>query len=279
MSMPTFRSAIQSAKQRCVRWAPTGALFIAATIVAVESAGHPNRLLAPPPAAAISAPVIAQSSPRPPIVLATAAAARAPEADSATPPRWEMANVANARVDKWVGRFKTSLKADFGASLQRMSGFAKMISEKLAAKQMPQELVYLAMIESEFKPTARSPVHALGLWQFMSATARMYGLNVGHSVDERTNPAKSTDAALSYLADLHQRFGSWYLAAAAYNAGEGTVARALRTVTGKATGSDADFYRISSHLPAETRDYVPKLIAAARIGKDPGSYGFTEPGG
>lgn len=190
-----------------------------------------------------------------------------------------MANVANARVDKWVGRFKTSLKADFGASLQRMSGFAKMISEKLAAKQMPQELVYLAMIESEFKPTARSPVHALGLWQFMSATARMYGLNVGHSVDERTNPAKSTDAALSYLADLHQRFGSWYLAAAAYNAGEGTVARALRTVTGKATGSDADFYRISSHLPAETRDYVPKLIAAARIGKDPGSYGFTEPGG
>jgi membrane-bound lytic murein transglycosylase D len=99
---------------------------------------------------------------------------------------------------------------------------------------------------------------------------------VGSHADERTNPAKATDAALAYLDELHDQFGSWYLAAAAYNAGPGTVARALQRVTNRRTGTDADFYRIAPRLPRETRDYVPKLIAAARIGKQPGSYGFTD---
>ena len=92
-------------------------------------------------------------------------------------------------------------------------------------------------------------------------------------MDDRTNPAKETDAALTYLAQLHDRFKSWYLAAASYNAGPGTVANALRLVTGGRSGSDRDFYRIAAHLPAETRDYVPKLIAAARVGKQPAVYG------
>lgn len=89
------------------------------------------------------------------------------------------------------------------------------------------------------------------------------------------NAAKSTDAALAYLDQLHSRFGSWYLAAAAYNAGPGRIASALRSVTHARTGSDADFYRVSPKLPAETRDYVPKIIAAARIAKNPQAYGFS----
>jgi membrane-bound lytic murein transglycosylase D len=86
-------------------------------------------------------------------------------------------------------------------------------------------------------------------------------------VDERKNPTKSTDAALTYLSQLYDRFGSWYLAAAAYNSGPGTVSRALKKVTGRTKGTDADFYRILPNLPRETRDYVPKLVAAARVGK------------
>jgi membrane-bound lytic murein transglycosylase D len=154
--------------------------------------------------------------------------------------------------------------------MARGSEYATMISRKLDARGMPQELIYLPMIESEFKPTARSRVSAVGLWQFMAGTARHLGLTVGHRADERTNPSKSTDAALTYLSQLHDQFGSWYLAAAAYNAGPGTVSRALRNITGRTSGTDADFYRISPNLPAETRDYVPKLIAAARVGKATG---------
>jgi membrane-bound lytic murein transglycosylase D len=112
------------------------------------------------------------------------------------------------------------------------------------------------------------------MWQFMSATARQFGLAVRGKVDERKDPAKATDAALSYLSQLHNRFGSWYLAAAAYNSGQGTVSKALRTVTGKTKGTDADFFRILPRLPRETQDYVPKLIASARVGADREKYGM-----
>jgi len=176
-----------------------------------------------------------------------------------------VANIANPRVDKWVARFTGALKGEITAALSRGRAYTDMISQKLAARHMPHELVYLAMIESEFKPEARSHASAVGLWQFMASTARHFGLNVGRGADDRTNPSKETDAALTYLAQLHDRFRSWYLAAAAYNAGPGAVSRALRLVTGQTTGSDADFYRIASALPAETRDYVPKWIAAAHV--------------
>jgi membrane-bound lytic murein transglycosylase D len=109
----------------------------------------------------------------------------------------------------------------------------------------------------------------------MKPTAKQYGLAVGRKVDERKNPRLSTDAALKYLSSLHDRLGSWYLAAAAYNSGEGTVTKALKRVTGKTKGTDEDFFRIMSKLPKETQDYVPKLIAAARIGNDPAKYGLA----
>jgi membrane-bound lytic murein transglycosylase D len=186
----------------------------------------------------------------------------------------KLADIDNSRVSKWVTRFTTSLRGEFSKYLDRMSTYAPMISKKLADRDMPQDLVYLAMIESGFNPTAKSPVKATGLWQFMTATAQRYGLTVKGKVDERKNPAKATDAALSYLSDLYDRFGSWYLAAAAYNAGEGRVQKTLKQVTGKTKGTDQDYYRIANSLPAETRDYVPKIVAAARIAKDPAEYGF-----
>ena len=178
-------------------------------------------------------------------------------------------------IDRWIKRLTTSLKGDFELSLTRMNKYGGMISNKLAARDMPHDLIYLAMIESNFNPNAKSHAHAVGLWQFMSTTAKRFGLTVTRHTDQRRDPAKETDAALAYLSQLHTKFGSWYLAAAAYNSGEGTVSRALKRVTGKSTGTDADFFKILPKLPKETRDYVPKLIASARIAADPAKYGLT----
>jgi membrane-bound lytic murein transglycosylase MltF len=182
--------------------------------------------------------------------------------------------VQHPHVEKWVDRLTTTLKSEYQSSVSRMAQYSDMISSKLAARKMPQELIYLAMIESNFDPNAKSPAHAVGLWQFMGGTARQFGLTVRGRVDERKDPARSTDAALSYLSSLYDRFGSWYLAAAAYNSGEGTVSRALRNVTGKKVGTDADFFRILPKLPRETQEYVPKLIASARVGQSPERYGI-----
>jgi len=183
-------------------------------------------------------------------------------------------DVNHKQVDAWVKRLTTSLKGDFQLSLTRMDKYDDMISAKLDERKMPRELIYLAMIESNFNPTAKSRVKAVGMWQFMSATARQFGLTVGRHVDERKDPAKATDAALTYLAQLHDRFGSWYLAAAAYNSGQGTVSKAMKKVLGRTKGTDEDFFRIAKALPKETRDYVPKLIASAKVGSNPTRYGL-----
>ena len=180
----------------------------------------------------------------------------------------------HSRIDQWVARLTTSLRGDFTTSLTRMDKYADMITAKLDARQMPRELIYVALIESNFNPNARSKVGAVGMWQFMSATARQFGLTVKGRTDERKNPADATDAALTYLSDLHTRFGSWYLAAAAYNSGPGTVSKALRKVTGKTQGTDEDFFRILPSLPRETQDYVPKLIASARVAGNLAQYGL-----
>lgn len=184
-------------------------------------------------------------------------------------------DIANARVESWVRRFTGDQRRSFATYLERMTKYEPMITRKLEQQNMPRGLIYLAMIESGFNPTAKSRVAATGLWQFMTPTARQYGLKVSRRADERKNPERATEAALAYLSDLHKRFGSWYLAAAAYNTGQGRVARIMKQVTGRTTGTDADFYRIAPRLPQETRDYVPKLVAAARIGAEPEKYGFA----
>jgi membrane-bound lytic murein transglycosylase D len=189
---------------------------------------------------------------------------------------WDIPNLDHARVDYWIGRFQTDRRSDFETYLNRMGRYAALISTELASRDMPQDLVYLAMIESGFNPKAYSSAKASGLWQFIGATAARYGLDINRAVDERNDPVKATTAALDYLADLHQRFGSWYLAAAAYNMGENGLSRILRATLGRATGTDADYYAVWNRLPKETRDYVPLMVAAARIAKDPAEYGFTD---
>ena len=184
-------------------------------------------------------------------------------------------DIDNPNVESWVRRFTGTQRRSFATYLSRMTKYEPMITRKLEQQNLPKGLIYLAMIESGFNPTAKSRVAATGLWQFMTPTAREYGLTVSRRADERRNPERSTEAALEYLSDLYNRFGSWYLAAAAYNTGQGRVARVMKQVTGRTKGTDADFYRIAPRLPKETRDYVPKLVAAARIGAEPAKYGFA----
>lgn len=193
----------------------------------------------------------------------------------APPAAFADGGVTQPGVESWIHRLTTSLKSDVEVSLQRMDKYSGMITAKLDERGMPHDLIYLAMIESRFNPTAKSNASAVGMWQFMASTARRYGLRVGGGVDQRKDPAASTDAALTYLSSLHDKFGSWYLAAAAYNAGEGAVEHALKAVTGRTTGTDADFFKILPKLPKETRDYVPKLIATAHVSENAQQYGIN----
>ena len=188
--------------------------------------------------------------------------------------QWDISNIPNERVDYWISRFQSDKRAEFASYLDRMKQYEPMITAKLRDRQMPHDLLYLAMIESGFNPEAHSAANARGIWQLTPDTARLYKLRVDDTIDERLDPEKSTDAALEFLRDLYGRFGSWYLAAAAYNAGANRVGDAMKEVVGSQFGTDADYYRIWDRLPGETRDYVPVMIAAARIAKEPARYGF-----
>jgi membrane-bound lytic murein transglycosylase D len=192
-------------------------------------------------------------------------------------PEWDLPNLDHPRIDHWVDRFQNvpDMRAKFEGFLERGAEWAPLILERLEARGMPLDLLYLAMIESGFNPEAVSHASAVGIWQFMQPTGQQYGLAVDRAVDERRDPVRATEAALDYLQVLHRRFGSWYLAAAAYNSGEGRVGRAMRQQYGRERArSEQEYYRIWPRLPAETRDYVPLMIAAARITKDPAAYGF-----
>jgi membrane-bound lytic murein transglycosylase D len=192
------------------------------------------------------------------------------------PVRWDLPVQLNGSVERFVHLFRDKQPDRMALYLKRSGRYEGMIREKLRARGMPEDLVYLSMIESGFLPSARSRAGAVGLWQLMTETARDYGLRVDRYVDERRDPEKSTDAALRYLQDLHEHFGSWILAAAAYNSGENRVARVMREETGSEKGDDADFWRIRSHLPADTREYVPLIQAAALVGKEPHKYGLGD---
>ncbi|HET7322152.1 MAG TPA: transglycosylase SLT domain-containing protein [Longimicrobiaceae bacterium] len=187
---------------------------------------------------------------------------------------WDLPNLDNPRVKHFIDIFTTSGRDRFARYLSQMGRYAPMISAKLEERGMPQDLIYLAMIESGFNPTAYSSADASGLWQFIEGTATRFGLDVNRAVDERNDPEKATDAALDYLSQLHDQFGSWYLAAAAYNTGENRVARIMKEETGSVKGNEMSYYEIADRLPKETADYVPLMIAAARIAKQPAKYGF-----
>ncbi len=176
----------------------------------------------------------------------------------------------NSRVAFWVDYFSHRGRGYFEKYLTRSEYFVPYIAPLLKKSGMPEDLVYLAMIESGFNNLARSHAKAVGPWQFISATGKRYGLAVNWWIDERRDIHKSTMAAVDYLRDLYRLFQNWELAAAAYNAGESKVGRAMRRY------GTRDFWVLArySFLRPETRDYVPKIIAAAIIAKNREQFGF-----
>ncbi|MEO7424900.1 MAG: LysM peptidoglycan-binding domain-containing protein [Fibrobacteria bacterium] len=150
--------------------------------------------------------------------------------------------------------------------LTRKSRYADLVQRKLEERDMPKDLIYLAMVESGFNPKAWSKASASGMWQFISGTGRRYGLMDDWWYDPRRDPMLATDAALEYLDDLHDEFQDWHLAMAAYNCGEGKIRRLLAQDTSRG------YWKMP--LPQETRFYVPKILAAMIIGHNPERYGF-----
>jgi membrane-bound lytic murein transglycosylase D len=196
------------------------------------------------------------------------------EATAATEVSWDLPVTRNERVEDWIGFLKGRNAEKTQLWLERSGRYAPMIQAELRRRGMPEDLLYLALIESGFSPRAYSRAAASGIWQFIAETGQRYGLTVNGEVDERRDPIKSTSAALDYLQDLYDRFGSWYLAAAAYNTGENRVDRILRERAGGQRGADSLFWKIAPYLPRETRDYVPLMLAAGHIAKQPDRYGF-----
>lgn len=177
-------------------------------------------------------------------------------------------------VIRFMERFAYQQPDVFAGWLARRARYEAMILPQLAAHGVPADMVHLALIESGYDPDARSHADAVGMWQFIESTARLEGLEVSAWVDDRRDPQRATVAAARHLAGLYERFGSWYLAAAAYNGGAGRIERALDARAGGARGADSLFWLIQPVLPRETREYVPKLLAAALVGRSPTSFGI-----
>ena len=179
--------------------------------------------------------------------------------------------VFNKQVDMYLNLFQGKQRKQFARWLAKSGKYRDIMETELKEAGLPTDLMYLSMIESGYSELAYSRSKAVGLWQFMKATGRQYHLRVDKYVDERRDPVKSTKAAVAYLSDLYKEFGNWHLAVAAYNGGPGKVRSGLRR------HKVDNFWDLASkkHLRLETKRYVPKLIAALVIAKDPQKYGFA----
>ncbi|MEW6740230.1 MAG: transglycosylase SLT domain-containing protein [Nitrospirota bacterium] len=175
-------------------------------------------------------------------------------------------------IEKNIALFKDRIKKRFSVWLERSAKYIEIMQDVLKEKGMPEELVFLPIVESGFNLNAYSRARAVGPWQFIASTAKRYGLVIDWWRDERKDPVKSTHAAAEYLKDLYQMFGSWKLALAAYNAGEGRIMKAL-----KRTGAE-DYWALlgTKKIPNETKEYVPRYIAASMIASTPEEYGFRD---
>jgi len=180
--------------------------------------------------------------------------------------------VYNDATKKWIKYFSGRGRKHFKRYAERAGRYAPVLSKILNDQGLPRDLIYLSMAESGFSNKARSWAKAVGPWQFMPYTGRRYGLEVDFFIDERRDPLKATVAASMYLRDLYERFGAWELAMAGYNAGEGKIGRAIRRYKTK------NFWKIrrGRYLRAETKNYVPKIMALAIIGKNLSTFGFNE---
>lgn len=178
--------------------------------------------------------------------------------------------VFNKATEKWLKYFITRGREHFQRYAERAGTYGPVLSKILNDQGLPRDLIYLSMAESGFSNSARSWAKAVGPWQFMPYTGRKYGLEVDFFIDERRDPLKATVAASMYLRDLYDRFDSWELAMAGYNAGEGKISRAIRRYKTK------NFWKIrrGRYLRAETKNYVPKIMALAIIGKNLSVFGF-----
>lgn len=206
----------------------------------------------------------------------------APADATAAGPSWDIevhSYESTSRVERYVRLFSTTAKDRIAVRLERGTKYEPMIRAKMKAGGLPEDMYYLALIESGFDPNAYSRAAAVGMWQFMSSTGRDMGLRVDWWVDERRDPFKSTDAAVRFIKGLRDQFGSLYLAAAAYNGGPGRIARGLTRYADDLEGTSGDdlFFALAEkdYLRNETREYVPQLIAAALIAKEPAKYGMT----
>jgi peptidoglycan lytic transglycosylase D len=180
--------------------------------------------------------------------------------------------VMDPSVQAHIRYFNTAIHDRFGQWLLRLSRYRPLVETIFTEFHLPSDLVYLSLVESGFNPYAYSRAKATGPWQFMKGTAKVYGLRVDNYVDERRDPIKSTVAAARYLRDLYDLFGAWPLAMAAYNAGEGKVMRALH----KARAESFSEISKTRLIRRETKEYVPRFMAATIIARNPDRYGFTQ---
>jgi len=180
--------------------------------------------------------------------------------------------VEHPQVRRFISQYSRTNKNYFQTLLARSGKFMPIIAKILNEEGLPEELAYLALLESEFRVDTASPAGAVGLWQFVPSTARQYGLRIDDWVDERRDPVKSTKAAAAYLKDLHRYYGRWYLVTAAYNAGPAIIDKTLQA------SRASDFWGIKekAELRQETRNFVPKFVAVALIATNPKQYGFND---
>ena len=182
-----------------------------------------------------------------------------------------ISSIYNPEVAHWIHMFSRSHPSYVKKWLKRSYRYLPLMKSILKDQGLPEDLVYMTLVESSLSPHATSTAQAVGYWQFIPATAKRFGLNINKFVDERRDFEKSTRAAAKYLKELHSQFSSWPLAIAAYNMGENKLRKKI------AQHKTRDFWELSkkSGFPKETKEYLPKIIAALRIIKSPDLYGFN----
>lgn len=177
----------------------------------------------------------------------------------------------NEKVEMWINYFQGRGRVHMERYLARSTRYEAIMKKVLRDNKLPEDLFYIALIESGFSSSALSHASAVGYWQFIRGTGKRYKLQINQLLDDRRDPVLATQAAADYFKDLYGIFGSWYLSMAAYNVGEGRVLRAVKKYKTR------DFWELARNkraLPKETDNYVPKYIAAKLIAKNPDKYGF-----